>query len=173
MAVEVRPLRPEDDRRTFTSGHPELDRFFRDYAGQNQFKHHLGVTYVAVGSDRRILGYATVAPADIEIENLAKALRKRLPRYPLPVLRLARMAVDRSAQRTGIGRALLRAMFAIAHELARRVGCVGVVVDAKPAAIDYYRKFGFEPFSVIEGALSARPEPIPMFLPLGSIPKQT
>lgn len=44
MEIEIRPLRPDDDRSSFLSGDVELDRFFRKYAGQNQFRLHFGVT---------------------------------------------------------------------------------------------------------------------------------
>ena len=37
-----------DDRTRFRSGDADLDRFFQAYAGQNQFRHHIGTTYVAV-----------------------------------------------------------------------------------------------------------------------------
>ena len=52
MAIEVRPLRETDNRATFRSGDPDLDHFFARYAGQNQFRHHTGTTYVAVEADR-------------------------------------------------------------------------------------------------------------------------
>jgi hypothetical protein len=89
--IEIRTLRPGDDRTAFRSGDPDLDRFFHQFAGQNQFRHHLGVTYVAV-DDARVLGFATVAAAQLEIDDLPLAVRRKLPRYPLPVLRLARLA---------------------------------------------------------------------------------
>jgi hypothetical protein len=59
--VEIRRLRASDDRARFQSGDPDLDRFFRSYAGQNQFRRHIGVTYVAVEAGE-VLGYLTVAP---------------------------------------------------------------------------------------------------------------
>lgn len=43
-------------------------------------------------------------------------------------------------------------------------GCVGVVVDAKPDAVDFYAKFGFMAVEAIEGQADARPQPTPMFL---------
>jgi hypothetical protein len=61
-AVEIRPLARDDDRGGFSCGQNELDRFFEHYAGQNQFKLHLAVTYVAL-AEGRIVGFATVAPA--------------------------------------------------------------------------------------------------------------
>jgi len=82
--LEPRALRPEDDLGPFRSGTPALDYFFQQFAGQNQFRHHIGTTYIAV-EEGRILGYATVSPAHLECEKLAEAERKRLPNYPLPV----------------------------------------------------------------------------------------
>src|SRR4051812_19859058 len=97
----IRALAESDDRSRFSSGDPELDRFFREFAGQNQFRHHLGVTYVAA-EGRAILGYATVSPGQVEIDRLPATRRKRLPRYPLPILRLARLAVDEVAAGQGL-----------------------------------------------------------------------
>jgi len=167
--VEIRPLRPEDDGSLFISGDPDLDRFFRKYAGQNQFRHHIGTTYVAVVAGS-IVGYATVSAASILVENMPRKLRKRLPQYPLPVLRLARLAIDQEAQSMGVGRLLLKAVFFLAHEMSARTGCVGVVVDAKAQAVEYYQQYGFEKLEIIEGSLGDRPAPVPMFLPLESIP---
>lgn len=56
--------------------------------------------------------------------------------------------------------------------MADRTGCVAVVVDAKPEAVAYYEKYGFESFEVISGELGERPSPLPMILPLGSIPRE-
>src|SRR3989304_9179438 len=98
--MQIRALRETDDRSRFRSGEPDLDRFFHKFAGQNQFRHYVGVTYVAV-EDRRILGFATLAPGHVEIEGLPAPARKKLPRYPLPVLRLARLARAGSAPRPG------------------------------------------------------------------------
>ena len=67
--MEIRALRPSDNRSVFQCGDEALDRFFHRYAGQNQFRHHLGVTYVAVDGDR-ILGFATVAPRHVDADFL-------------------------------------------------------------------------------------------------------
>jgi len=135
VTIEVRLLRETDDRSSFQSGDEQLDLFFRRYAGQNQFRHHIGTTYVAV-ENATILGFATVTVGHVEIESLAPTLRKKLPDYPLPILRLARLAVDRTAQAKGVGNRLMRTVFSVAVELREKLGCVGVVVDAKPGADD-------------------------------------
>ena len=69
--IEIRPLRPADDRSAFSCGQPNLDRFFQHYAGQNQFKLHLAITYVAAAKDR-ILGFATVTVGSLERRNLGE-----------------------------------------------------------------------------------------------------
>ncbi len=168
MAIEVRLLQATDDRSSFQSGDEQLDLFFRRYAGQNQFRHHIGTTYVAVES-ATILGFATVTVGHVEIENLPPSLKKKLPDYPLPILRLARLAVDRSAQGRGVGNHLMRTVFSIALELREKPGCAGVVVDAKPGAESYYIRYGFVELEAVAGTLEERPTPKPMFLPLSAV----
>jgi GNAT superfamily N-acetyltransferase len=169
VTIEIRHLKPSDERREFRSGNIELDRFFQRFAGQNQFRHHIGTTYVAIDGEQ-IIGFATVAPAQL----LASELRagKGLPRHPLPVLRLARLAVDERAQGRGVGAELLKFVFVLARRLATDFGCVGVLVDAKQGAVEFYRRYGFEDVEVVQGASGERPSPLPMFLALGSIPEQ-
>jgi GNAT superfamily N-acetyltransferase len=161
--IEIRALREQDDRGSFRSGDEDLDRFFRQFAGQNQFRHHLGVTYVAVNG-QNILGFATVAAAHVEIDQLPSAVRRKLPQYPLPVLRLARLAIDQSAQGKGLGLQLLQFVFRLALQMADDYGCVGVIVDAKPDAVAFYARYGFLAVDPLEGGSDARPAPTPLFL---------
>ena len=166
--IEIRPLARNDDRSGFSCGEAALDRFFHYYAGQNQFRYHLAVTYVAV-AEGRLLGFATVAASSIERRSYPSPhLRRRLPDYPLPVLRLARLGVDVRAQGRGIGAHLLAHVFRLAVDQRDRMGCVGVVVDAKTQAVPFYRRYGFVPLEgVREGVLHG--EPTPMFLPVATI----
>jgi GNAT superfamily N-acetyltransferase len=170
VAIEIRRLLVEDDRSDFRSGNIDLDRFFQRYAGQNQFRHHIGTTYIAL-DEATIAGFATVAPSVLAVADLPAPRRKRMPQYPLPVLRLARLAVDERSRGRGIGSALLRAVFLLAHRMAEDFGCIGVVVDAKPEAVPFYEKLGFIDLDASAGQLGDRPEPRPMFLELGAIPK--
>lgn len=145
--IKIRALLPTDDRKTFSSGNIELDRFFIRYAGQNQFKHHIGTTYVAAENDV-IHGFATVSAASIEIENLSKKMKSKLPNYPLPILRLSRLAVNRSFQGQGIGLSLLKYVLCLALKMSSSVGCIGVVVDAKPEVVAFFDRYGFFKLSV-------------------------
>jgi len=165
VAIEIRPLRETDERTTFRSGDPDLDRFFARYAGQNQFRHHTGTTYVAAEGER-VLGYATIAAGNVEGDALPAPARRKAPRYPLPVLRLARLAVDAAARDRGVGSALLRHVFLLALKMSDDYGCVGILVDAKADAVELYARVGFSRLEISEGGIESRPSPTPMFLPL-------
>ncbi len=167
MKVDIRALEPKDNRKSFDCGDEALNLYFHQYAGQNQFRHHVGVSYVAV-ADQNVLGFATVTPATLDATGLPG---KRLPNFPIPVLRIARLAVDRRFKREGVGKALLRFCFSLAWQMQREYGCVGVLVDAKPDAAPFYSRLGFEEVELVAGGSHVRPRPTPMYLPLGSIPK--
>ena len=110
-----------------------------------------------------------VAAGTLEAENLPESQRRKLPDYPLPVLRLARLAVDVTEQNHGVGTALLRHVCHLAIEMSERFGCVGIVVDAKPEAASVYARLGFSPIELVGGRMASRPEPLPMFVPLALV----
>jgi len=167
MTVEIRALRKTDSREGFSSGDEALDLYFHRYAGQNQFRHHIGVTYVAMEGER-ILGFTTVSPGSLDAEVLRSG--RKLPPYPVPILRVARLAVDATARGRRLGEALLRFCIELAEKMMDDFGCVGVVVDAKPDAVKFYRRYGFIELDAVEGVAPQKPTPTPMFLPLGSVP---
>jgi GNAT superfamily N-acetyltransferase len=168
MKISIRLLTERDDRRAFRSGDVELDRFFQQYAGQNQFRHHIGSTYIAVRETSNLIaGFATVAPA--HVDDIPPGLRKNVAKYPLPVLRLARLAVSDDLRGEGIGEALLRFVFDLASRLADDYGCVGVLVDAKANAESFYARYGFYRIEISHGESGGRPRSVPMFLPIGAI----
>lgn len=161
--MEIRALRPTDNRSAFRSNDPDLDRFFHAYAGQNQFRHHVGTTYVAV-EGAAIRGYVTVAAGSLEIEELPASVRRRLPDYPLPILRIARLAVDSAFRGRGLGKELLAFALGLSLRMRDAYGCIGAIVDAKPGAVPFYERFGFLPLEVTEGQSGARPAPVALFL---------
>jgi GNAT superfamily N-acetyltransferase len=171
VTFKVRRLEPTDDRSAFHSGNVDLDRFFLRYAGQNQFRHHIGTSYVALDAAGKIVGFATVSASEIAPEALEPAKRKRLPKYPIPVLRLARLAVDERAKGKGVGSLLLRSVLVLAQQMADDLGCVGVLVDAKSDAVAFYEKLGFVMLDTVAGELGDRPPTSVMFLELGQVPR--
>ncbi len=166
--MQIRTLQSTDDRTRFSCGNIELDRFFHRFAGQNQFKHFIGATYVAVENDE-ILGFATLSPTELVASSLPRKLAKRLPAHPVPALRLARLGVSTGKQGRGIGAQLLRFALTLTVRTSEELGCVGLVVDAKPEAVSFYAKFGFSELEVEAGELGGRPAPTVMFLSVRDI----
>jgi len=168
--INIRILKKNDDRSTFSCGEIELDYFFQKYVGQNQFKHYIGVTYVAT-DEKNVLGFATVSVGDLMREDLPLKSQKKLPMYPLPVLKLSRVGVDTRFQNKGIGKELMVAVFKLALEQKEKFGCVGIVVDAKVDAVKFYKKLGFIELEVKKGTTRTYPIPTTMFLSMSLIMK--
>jgi len=160
--METRSLLREDRRDGFASGEPEIDEFLRRYAGQNQFRHHIGVTYCALAGGK-IVAFATVSAGEINPSLLPEEPGASLPAYPAPVLRLARMGVNELIQGQGIGRELLQSAVDIAFEMRARVGCVGIVVDAKPRSQGFYERSGFVVMPVTSRVAGAGAPPVRLF----------
>ena len=77
--------------------------------------------------------------------------------------------MDARFQGHGAGKLLLRAMLLLALEMRERIGCIGMIVDAKRDAVAFCSSLGFTPVDLTNGALGDRPEPVTMFLPIGQI----
>jgi len=167
-STEIRILQKTDDRSLFCCGNIDLDRYFQRFAGQNQFRHYIGTSYVAI-IDNGIAGFVTVSSGEISAENMQKTTKKRLPNYPLPILRISRLAVDLKFQGRGVGRQLLKSAFELALEMRSSYGCVGIVVDAKTEATGFYESLGFIQLDLLAGQLEDRPEPTAMFLAMSAL----
>jgi len=163
--METRALCPEDRRDEFRSGQPDIDEFFHRYAGQNQFRHHIGVTYVVL-VEGAIIAYATVAAGHVRPADLSAEHAARLPAYHAPVLRLARLGVDARHQNRGLGIELIHTVTDIAIEMRARVGCVGILVDAKPETVAFYEKRDFRLTPVTSRMAGAGAPPIRLFADL-------
>ena len=142
---QIEALTASHDRRNFGCGEPALDDYLRRFARQHAAS-NLSRTYVAT-TETHIAGYYSLAMSAIRKEHLPQAHQKRFPNYPVPVARLARLAVDQREQGKGIGQLLLIDALYRSHRLSGEIGCAGVVVDARHAAAQrFYQKFNFETF---------------------------
>ena len=144
MPFKIVPFAPNHTREDFNCGVPELDRYLKQYAGQD-VRRNLATLFVVVGDDtNRILGYYTLSNASVDTRIVPEPSRKRLSKYnDVPAIRLGRLAIDQSVQRQGLGARLL------ANAVIRSVSNVSawalMVVNAKDdAACAFYKKFGFE-----------------------------
>ncbi len=148
------------DRAVFRSGAAALDTYLQRQAGQH---HRDGIATTHVLSDESdptcILGYCSLAGAQLYLHDLQPADRKRLPAYPVPAVRIGRLAVSRDAQGRGDGRMLLGHAVNGSLALRETLGVRVLVVDAIDArAAAFYASFGFQPTS--DAALT-------LYLPLG------
>lgn len=170
MTATIRRLEAADDVSDFKAP-LVFERYLKEFARQNQNRHYIGTTYIAITEDKKILGYATIAMASVPADDMPPKLRKRLPSYPVPVLRLAQLAVDDRSKGVGTGSNLLRFVLLMASEIGERVGCCGVLADAIPDAVSFYERHGFIAKDLVEGEASLKASTTAMFLPMGTIKK--
>jgi len=137
------PLTAAHDVKNFDSGKQELTEWLRRYALQS---HQAGVARVyVVHRTGRVVGYYALAAGCVEPEEAPERVRKGLARHPIPVILLARLAVDISEQRQGLGTALLKDALRRTVSAADEIGARAVLVHAKDdEAKAFYRHFDFE-----------------------------
>ena len=93
---------------------------------------------------RRIVGYYTLVYGSVEWEDAPPKVVKGLGRYPVPVLLLARLAVDLTEKGHGLGKGLLKDSLLRAINASEIAGLRAVVVQAKDDnAKAFYEHFGF------------------------------
>ena len=133
------------DRVGFDCGVEVLNRYLRNLAAQHRAK-GIATTFVLVDPDQpdRILGYYTLSAATLSFDTLTESDRKGLPAYPIPAVRIGRLAGSVSARRQGIGELLLQNAIKRILQARGTLGVFAVVVESKDAAAEaFYRKYGF------------------------------
>lgn len=139
----IEQLSSDHDRRSFTCGVGALDEHLRRFARQHAAA-NISRTYVAVDG-ATIRGYYSLAMAGIRRDNLPVKHADHFPNFPLPVARLARLAVAELHQRKGLGELLLADALQRCLRLSDEIGMLGVVVDAKDEhARGWYERYEFE-----------------------------
>ena len=141
----VEPLGPGHDRTAFCCGVPELDAYLQRQAGQD-LKRKLAAVFVLTADGANVAGFYTLAAQSILAAELPQDLSRKLPRFPLPVTLIGRMAVSLSLQGQGWGEFLLLNALKRAALGSRQVASWAVVVDAKAGARDFYVHQDFTPF---------------------------
>ena len=120
------------NRQQFSCGNEELDVFLKKYAAQNQ-RIDQSTTHVLVNTERReeILGFITLCSSALSIEDLNPSDLGRLPRYPIPAIKIARLAVSSRFQGNKVGSALLGHAVRSALKVREDIGVRALIVDAK------------------------------------------
>lgn len=162
VAWHEEPIGRQHDRQAFDCGEEALNDFLRHHARKN---HEMGgsKTFVAVAdhNNTTILGFYSLSPASIAYARTPETVRRGLARYEVPAFRLARLAVDREAQRRGLGGQLLLAAGRRCLRAAAEVGGVALLIDAKNDKVaGWYASYG---------AIPLLDAPLTLLLPLKTI----
>ncbi len=159
----IQLLAAQHRREGFDCGDAALNEFLQRQAGQQQ-KRGFGKTYVALAEDGvTVIGFVTVSAGQVATSSLSA--QSKLPRYPAPMLRIGRLAVDSHHQGMGIGQDLLAFALRLAVEFSQRVGVYAVVVDAKhDKAKAFYLRLGF---------IGCVDNPLCLYLPVATLERST
>lgn len=145
VSYTIGPLTQNVDTAGFDCGEIALNAYLQRYASQD-IKRGVARVFVASPADlpQEAAGFYTLSAASIAAETLPETLRKKLPRYPIPVAMLGRLAVSTKAQGQGLGSILLADACRRVIAASQTLAVSAIVVDAKSAqAAAFYAHFGF------------------------------
>jgi GNAT superfamily N-acetyltransferase len=129
----------------FDCGKEPLNRYLQRHALTNQAS-NAAQTYVVCGDKLEVLGYYSLAVAAIEHATAPVRVSRGLARHPVPVMLLARLAIDKTVQGSGLGKALLKDALLRTVQAADIAGIRAMVVHAKDdEARAWYERSEFEP----------------------------
>jgi GNAT superfamily N-acetyltransferase len=137
------PLRGKQDFSEFVSGEISLDSWLQRHARHAEAA---GSARTFVTSDgNRMVGFYSLAIGQVQPDDATERLLRGQPAgRPVPVIVLARLAVDREHQKQGLGRSLLQDALLRCDQVSDSVGVRAVVAHALPKAESFYDHFGFE-----------------------------
>lgn len=128
----------------FDCGHDDLNRYISRFALNNQLA---GSAQTYVGqADEKVVGYYSLAVGAVAHSQAPTRMVKGLAHHPVPVMLLARLAVDDEAKGRGLGSALLHDALARTLQAADIAGIRAIIVHAKDnEARRFYEHFDFDP----------------------------
>jgi GNAT superfamily N-acetyltransferase len=141
---KVEAISESHDVSRFDCGdHESLNDWLKRFALTNQ-KNESARTYV-VHRNGLVVGYYSISAGSISAEEAPARISKGLARHPIPVIVLARLAVDKNEKGAGLGKALLKDALARIAQAADIVGARAVLVHAiDQQARKFYEHFDFE-----------------------------
>ena len=152
---------PKPKLKKFDCGIEVLNEFLSRYSLKNDTL-GIGKTFVAFDEKEEIAGFFTLATAQVVYEDIPDNYRTKLTKYPIPSLRIARLAVGKNQQGKGIGKWLLKQIFIKIIHVADITGLYFIIVDAKESSKGFYEHYGFTKFNDREFSY---------FLPVGTVRK--
>jgi GNAT superfamily N-acetyltransferase len=135
--------RTHDVSRFDCGAHASLNEWLKRFAWMNQ-QNESSRTYV-VHRANRVVSYYSIAAGSVRREEVPARVAKGLANHPIPVILLTRLAVDKTEQGSGLGKAMLKNALSRVARAADIVGTRAALVHAIDAqAAAFYRRFGFE-----------------------------
>lgn len=162
MDIEINTLATYHQRKNFNCGEPSLDQYIRQYAKQDT-KRHVSRVFVASPTDEQqyIIGYYTLSAGSLDATSLPLEKRQKLPKYPIPIAVLGRLAINQHHQGQGFGTMLLADALKRVCLASQVMAVYAVIVDALDhKAQTFYEQFGF---------IQLPNQPLKLFMPLDTI----
>lgn len=156
------PLTKHHRRELFTCGEESLDLYIRRFANQN-VKQRVSRVFVAspVSEPEVIAGYYTLSADSLDAQSLPPERQRKLPKYPVPVAMLGRLAIATPYQGQGLGQMLIVDALQRVVRASQVLAVYALVVDALNASVaEFYQRLGFIPLPS---------QPRKLFLPLDSV----
>jgi len=130
-----------NDIKSFDCGIVKLNNYFSNYALYND-RNNIGKTFVLY-SQKELIGFYTLSSASFSYNDLSEEYKKKLPKYPIPCIRIARLAIDIRYQNKGYGHFLIKDIFKRIYTISKHTGISFILVDSKESSLSFYSKFGF------------------------------
>jgi GNAT superfamily N-acetyltransferase len=156
------PIEKRHDRAGFDCGDADLNDFLQRHARKSHQKGG-AKTFLAIddADNTTVLGFYSLSPASVAYERTPEVVKRGLARYEVPVFRLGRLAVDKSAQGQGLGGQLLLAAGRRCLYVSAEAGGVALLIDAKNERVaKWYGSYG---------AVALLDAPLSLLLPFKTI----
>ena len=143
----IEKIRADHDSESFDCGKPALNQFLQRFAFASH-RAHTAQTYV-VCRGLRIVGYYSLTVGQVNHSNAPTRVTQGIAHYPIPLMILARLAVDKNEQGQGLGAALLKDALCRSAKAADIAGIRALFVHAKDdQSVAFYEHFNFRPSPV-------------------------
>lgn len=156
MLTPPRPVAADDLSDGFDCGKPSLNDWLMRHARQAQTSGSAR-TFAVIDTAKhghRVVGYYSLTVGQVDTLQVTERIRKGMGQYPIPVVLLARLAVDARYQGKGIGPGLLRDAIVRALTISEQAGVRALMTNPLDAdATKFYSHFGFVPSPAVEGML--------------------
>lgn len=130
----------------FDCGKESLNHYLKRFALTNTAAGTARTFVTTLIGEHSVVAYYSLAAGSVEKAQVPERVAKGVPNHPIPVVLLARLAVDRDFQGKGVGKGLLRDALLRSLSAAEVIGIRAILVHAKDEeAANFYASSGFTP----------------------------